>query len=736
MILKNETKKFKVGFPTFYVCDFETTTLSSQYFKDNQDGRIIAFAVLNLDDEDKIYGVSFNDFSNFINSIKSASIIFFHNLAFDGLVILNSARKYWSSAFNSVKSDITFTYTMRKNKILVMDIINKNEVHIRVQCSLRLLSQSISALGAAVGVPKLETDYNIEPVNKWEDLPVDYRDYLFRDVEIQKLSLNQFRNGLINLYKELEITGAVEWYKTTAAGVSRALINVVQEQHKKKYHLSAFMISGSSQKEAKEYYRGGFTMTNIKYLRKNRTGKFTMFDAKSMYPSVIFDRALPVGEPVKLDITNGFMRKVAFHTLNSMVKNYGSKYVPAFVKVGAEIVSCKTNWGVIQHPDKELNLHINPFTREQYINANDLKNGSVKFVFSGTYYEWEQVQKFYEMKNIKYYQVVYWKKTTSALKPVIKKLYEGKEFRDSEGKRPWALTYKIILNSIYGSLGMSQVDFTETFWASDRELEHLENKKGLSVETGKRKKVVKKMVNPQPHKIQPFREYGFKVFELQEQDKSYTGKIYWNRWIAAAITSWARADLFFMISIDPNSVVYCDTDSLLMKQNSKIIDYIKENNLEGSNLKQWEEEKEANLIEDIIIQGSKLYEFRDVNKRVIKLGMVGIDKSTYLENRKDNLDLLADMVYIENGLVQVITGLWIEDLVFLDNGIVKFKPNEEIKKNRLLRLSQGLTEKLTEKYNSVFPFIINNDKHLQTLELKKNYDKEILWKRNEEQEVQ
>ena len=725
MIVQNQTKKFKAGNPAFYVCDFETTTLSSQYFKDNQDGRIIAFAALNLDTEEKIYGVSFNDFTDFINSIKTNSIIFFHNLAFDGLVILNSARRFWSSDYNSKPSKIYFNYTMRKNKILTMDVINEHQIHIRVQCSLRLLSQSISALGVAVGYPKLETDYHIEPVSKWEELPADYRDYLFRDVEIQKSALNQFRNGLINLYKELEIEGAVEWYKTTAAGISRALINVFQNQHKKKYHLSAFMISGDSQKEAKEYYRGGFTMTNINYLRKNRTGKFTMFDAKSMYPSVIYDRALPVGEPVKVDIKNGFMRKVAFHSLNAMVKKYGSKYVPAFVKVGGEIVSCKTNWGVIQHPDKELNLHINPFTREQYINKNDLKNGSVKFIFNGTYYEWEQVQKFYEIKNIKYYELVYWKKTTSALKPVIKKLYEGKEYRDSEGNRPWALTYKIILNSIYGSLGMSQVDFTETFWASGKDLEHLDNKKSLLVETGKKKKVVKRMINPQPHKIQPFKEFGFKVFELQEKDKEYTGKIYWNRWIAAAITSWARADLFYMISIDPNSVIYCDTDSLLIKQSSKIIPYIKENDLEGSNLKQWEEEKEANLIEDVIIQGSKLYEFRSVDKKVIKLGMVGIDKETYLDNRKDNVDLLADMTFIENGLVQVITGLWYEDLVFLDKGVVKFKTKEEIKKNRLNRLIEGVTTSLTEKSNSVFPFIINNDKHLQTLELKKNYDKEF-----------
>ena len=726
MITKNQPKKFKHESPQFLVCDFETTTLSSEYYHNNWDGRIIAFAVLNLDTEERTFGVSFNEFSKFINSIERNTILFFHNLAFDGLVILNSARNQWKSDYNTVNSDIYFTYTMRKNKILIMDIINRYEVHIRVQCSFRLLSQSIAALGKAVGAPKLETDYHIEPVARWEDLPEDYREYLFRDIEIQKAALNQFRIGLTNLYQELEIPGAVEWYKTTAAGVSRALISVVQNQHKKKYHASAFMISGKSQKEAKGYYRGGFTMTNIDYLRKQSNGSYTMFDAKSMYPSVIYDRALPVGEPVVIEVSNDFNRKVAFHALNSLVKRYGSKYVPAFVKVAGVITSCKTNWGVIQHPDQELNLNVNPFTREQYINKNDLKNGSVKFIFNGTYYEWEQVRKFYEFKDLRYLEIVYWKKTTSALKPVIKKLYDGKEFRDETGARPWALTYKIILNSIYGSLGMSQVDFTETFWASDEELQHLEKKKGLKVVEGKTKPREKFMVNPQPHKIQPFKGYGYKVFELEEQDKEFKGKIYWNRWIAAAITSWARADLFHMISIDPDSVVYCDTDSLLMCKDSGIIPYIKEHKLQGSNLKQWEEEEGANLIEDIIIQGSKLYEFRDKDKNIIKLGMVGIDKQTYLETRSTNLDLLADMVFIENGLVQVTTGLWYEDLEFLPGGLVRLKPKQEVNANRLRRLQKGTTKTLTEKYDSVFPFIINNNKRLQTLELKKSYDLKVL----------
>jgi len=58
---------------------------------------------------------------------------------------------------------------------------------------------------------------------------------------------------------------------------------------------------------------------------------------------------------------------------------------------------------------------------------------------------------------------------------------------------------------------------------------------------------------------------------LYEYEEEYPRtKPCWNKWIAAAITSWGRYILLEKISRDPENVLYGDTDSLLMFKRANI----------------------------------------------------------------------------------------------------------------------------------------------------------------------
>jgi len=67
------------------------------------------------------------------------------------------------------------------------------------QDSIRLLTLPVATLGAILGYPKLTTDYDIDPVETWEELPEEMRVYLKRDVEIVNKSLIHFKDTIDKL---------------------------------------------------------------------------------------------------------------------------------------------------------------------------------------------------------------------------------------------------------------------------------------------------------------------------------------------------------------------------------------------------------------------------------------------------------------------------------------------------------------------------------------------------------
>ena len=561
--------------PNYYVADFETTTMNSRYFQETKKGALIAWLVQPLGDyENDFHGTDFVGFENWLLSLEHPSVVFFHNLSkFDAYVIIAYALERWTNNLKQRKSNIHYSYKKVNGGILSLTVKTPKTI-IVFQDSIRLLTLPVATLGAILGYPKLTTDYNIDPVEKWEDLPEDMRVYLKRDVEIVNKSLIHFKDTIDKLSAKYQ----TNWnpFKLTSSSLSRDIINFFDPDE-------MFKITIRSQEKSNKYMRGGFTNFNQNYILKNIKDDLVMWDAKSHYPSIMYSKKLPAGEPWYYEDLAEF--KELF--LKKQVPNYEV----IFVYVKGRIKKSLNGWSAIPKKGDLDNYH--------YVPEDD----DIEFEFGGLVQEWEIMFKFYEFHEWEFVEVPYWEQGQQQLKSVIEDLYYLKETeKNNQG-------YKIILNSIYGSCAMKHTYGEEWYFAKHEtpKVSFIQDKRTF-------------------HYIQKKQEnFYWKTYELYEYEEEYPRtKQCWNKWIAAAITSWGRYILLEKISRDPENVLYGDTDSLLMFKRANIF-YQGE---QGKRLTQWDIDKDD--IDSAFVLGPKRY-FLYNNNKPIKHSFAGVSKK-YWDN--------------------------------------------------------------------------------------------------------
>ena len=329
--------------------------------------------------------------------------------------------------------------------------------------------------------------------------------------------------------------------------------------------------------------RGGFTNFNQNYILKNIKDDLVMWDAKSHYPSIMYSKMLPAGEPWYYEDLAEF--KELF------LKKQLPNYEVIFVYVKGRIKKSLNGWSAIPKKGDLDNYH--------YVPEDD----DIEFEFGGLVQEWEIMFKFYEFHEWEFIEVPYWEQGQQQLKSVIQDLYHLKETeKNNQG-------YKIILNSIYGSCAMKHTYGEEWYFAKHEtpKVSFIQDKRTF-------------------HYIQKKQEnFYWKTYDLYEYEEEYPRtKPCWNKWIAAAITSWGRYILLEKISRDPENVLYGDTDSLLMFKRANIF-YEGE---QGKQLTQWDIDKDN--IDSALVLGPKRY-FLYNNNKPIKHSFAGVSKK-YWDN--------------------------------------------------------------------------------------------------------
>lgn len=272
-----------------YTADFETTT-DNWYKGKPLNARVWVYGIMDINDdnEELKWGTSIDDFM--LHCEKNKGDYYFHNLKFDGNFILSWLlknnfkfdRKRKSRTFNTVISKDRAWY---KIEIVYKRHKDRHLDKVVIYDSLKKLPFSVSKIGKDfdVGVEKIK--WSQEDYTKKR--PVGYIpneleiEYLEHDLKVMRRALNkQFETNL-----------------TRMTVASDAMNDFKKHLGKKKfdYHFPSLPISVDT--DIRQSYFGGFTWVNPKVQNKD-VGEGIVFDVRSLYPSVMYTRWLPIGDPV------------------------------------------------------------------------------------------------------------------------------------------------------------------------------------------------------------------------------------------------------------------------------------------------------------------------------------------------------------------------------------------------------------------------------------------------------
>lgn len=266
-----------------FTADFETAT-----WLENETW-VWAWAVCEIGNEKNI--IIDNNIDSFIRFCENEKnpILYFHNLKFDGEFII-----YWclTHGFKHVekKEDIedrTFTTLISDmgqfySIVIYFEKGNKKVKKVTFFDSLKIIPFSVDTIAKSFGleISKLSIDYN-KPRKKGHILTKEEKEYIKNDVLIIAQALNLLFN------EELD--------RMTQG--SNALFDFKKMIKQSKWERFFPELEYELDKNLRNSYKGGFTYLSPEFTEKDIENVVNL-DVNSLYPSVMFSKKLPVGEPI------------------------------------------------------------------------------------------------------------------------------------------------------------------------------------------------------------------------------------------------------------------------------------------------------------------------------------------------------------------------------------------------------------------------------------------------------
>ena len=266
-----------------FTADFETATwLENETY-------VWAWAVCEIGNEDNI--IIDNNIDSFIEFCKTEKnpTLYFHNLKFDGEFII-----YWAlthgfrhvekkeeienNTFTTLISDMGQFYQIT----LYFEKGNKKVHKVTFIDSLKIIPFSVEEIAKSFNLPisKLKIDYNL-PREKGHILTIEENEYI--------------RNDVLIVAKALKVLFDEDLTKMTQG--SNALNDFKEILSKSKFQHYFPQLDYDVDKDIRKSYKGGFTYLNPIYREKD-VENVTILDVNSLYPSVMYEKALPFGEPI------------------------------------------------------------------------------------------------------------------------------------------------------------------------------------------------------------------------------------------------------------------------------------------------------------------------------------------------------------------------------------------------------------------------------------------------------
>ena len=264
---------------TVWVGDFETTTSAD-------DCRVWAWGLANVDTASTAWDVEMGiDIDSFIERVSTMpSVVYFHNLAFDGMFIIDKLFRMGfehTEAQNALRGEFS-TLISNMGAFYSINVTWDNGKRTEFRDSLKKLPFKVSVIASSFGLPEAKgtIDYHaFRPVG--HKLTWAEKEYLASDVLIvAKAIKTQLDSGM----KKLTVgSDALTEFKATVGA--------------KLFDRTFPVLSDTMDAEIRKAYRGGWTYADDRFTGKiTRSGR--TYDVNSLYPSVMYDRLLPYGVPL------------------------------------------------------------------------------------------------------------------------------------------------------------------------------------------------------------------------------------------------------------------------------------------------------------------------------------------------------------------------------------------------------------------------------------------------------
>lgn len=394
-----------------YIADFETKTIAPTC--------VWAWGISKQNDPTYFeHGDDIESFILYLSCLsQDVSKLYFHNLKFDGVFIIDYLLKHnWNwklSKKECIENDFT-TVISGDGKFYLIDLYfrkhGKVKKHVAIQDSLKLLNMSVDGIAKSFKLEQQKGDIDYDAHNgEYTPITEDELSYLQNDVQIVASGLSHF----FALAPEKMTIGscALDDYK-----------NHIGKNTFKKYFPE---LNDNMDAVIRRSYKGGFTAVNeARASEIIKEGQ--VYDVNSLYPSVMYDCPLPFGEPIRFE---------GEYYPNNKYTLYVQEIVCSFKikKNKIPIIQIKNSMS---------------YCGTEYLKKSD---GLVNLVLTNV--DLDLIKEHYDLEIFEYLGGYMFQASSQLFKTWINKWFAIKEQATIEHNAGLRTTAKLFLNSLYGKFG-------------------------------------------------------------------------------------------------------------------------------------------------------------------------------------------------------------------------------------------------------------------------------------------
>ena len=265
----------------YWLADFETTC------HEENETRVWLWGIKNLDLNEIHTGYNIKTFFDFIKENCINDIVYFHNLKFDGMFIVDYlfrsgfeySKEFSENTFNTMITDTQIWYNIQIN----LRKEKRKQQKITIQDSYKLIPYSEKTIGEVfkLDTQKGEIDYK-KPRDETYIPNQEEISYIKNDIKIIDNVMKTFKS---------------EGYNKMTIGAC-ALTYFKEHFGKKNWERHFPILDKEIDDFIRKSYKGGWTYLNPKYKGKD-INEGLVYDVNSMYPAVMYEFPYPVGIPQK-----------------------------------------------------------------------------------------------------------------------------------------------------------------------------------------------------------------------------------------------------------------------------------------------------------------------------------------------------------------------------------------------------------------------------------------------------